>query len=259
MQELARLVRTTRRRLPLDVAIELDVGMGKGGMSNADELRECVEILRAAGPRRLRLGALLGYDGHATLNGNAVYRKVVAGQAMGAYRERLDDLVELGFTLTDVGALIRNGPASSNYRNWTGGPANEISPGSAFMFAAYLNDFDHAGLAPALTGAGPVRRITSDSPSVPAFGQTLPGATEMEIVVEPAGEAGELSHPAGAREDELSGGGHAFVVPKGSVGLRDYVLYRPAQADPAIRHFEALTVIREGTVLRRWPVVRRPG
>ena len=47
MRELARFVRKTPRRLPLDVALELDVGMGRGGMSDARELEACLKILRA--------------------------------------------------------------------------------------------------------------------------------------------------------------------------------------------------------------------
>jgi D-serine deaminase-like pyridoxal phosphate-dependent protein len=258
MEELARAARTTRRTLPLDVALELDVGMGKGGIGDRDELRACLEILRAE-RGRLRLGAVLGYDGHATLNGNAGYRRLVAEQAQAAYRGHLDALAELGGDLYDPQTLIRNGPASSNYRNWAGGPANEISPGSAFLFAAYLNDFDHEGLAPALTSAGAVRRITSDHPSIPPSGQTLPGASEVEIVVQAVGDPSELAWPPGAREDELSGGGDALVVPKGSVTLEDYVLYRAVQAEDAIRRFDALTAVREGAVLRRWPILPRPG
>ena len=90
---------------------------------------------------------------------------------MAAYRVHLQNLNELGAGLFDPRALIRNGPGSSNYRNWVGGPANEISCGSAFVFAGYLDGgFDTAGLAPALTMAGAVRRITSDHPSVPVTG-----------------------------------------------------------------------------------------
>jgi D-serine deaminase-like pyridoxal phosphate-dependent protein len=258
MEELGRLARSTRRRVPLDVALEFDVGLGKGGIGSRDELRGCVDVLRASAGR-LRLGAVLGYDGHATLNGNAAYRKLVATQAQAAYREHLAHLRELAGGLYDPASLIRNGPASSNYRNWPGGPANEISPGSAFLFAAYLNDFDNVGLAPALTAAGAVRRITSDHPSVPALGTTLPGSREMEVVVQAVAETSELVWPPGAREDELSGGGDALVVPKGSVALGDYVLYRAVQAEVVIQRFAALTALREGRVLRRWPILARPG
>lgn len=261
MEELGRLVRTTRRALPLDVALEFDVGMGKGGIGDAAELEACLAVLRAH-RERLRLGAVLGYDGHATLDGDANYRKLVAAQAQQAYRDRLAALADLGGDLYDAQALIRNGPASSNYRNWDSppaGPANEMSPGSAFLFAGYLGGYDNDGLHPAITYAGALRRITSDHPSVPAFGQTVPGTSEMEVVIQGVGPAGEVVIPGGAREDTLSGGGDAMVVPKGSIALGEYMLFRPVQTEAAIVRFDEITAVRNGTVRRRWPTFARPG
>jgi D-serine deaminase-like pyridoxal phosphate-dependent protein len=258
-EHVARLAAATPRRLPLDVALELDVGMGRGGLGDAAEVAALLGVLRA-NRRALRLGAVLGYDGHATLDGNPAYRRLVAAQAQDAYRRLLAAIEAANDGLFDPARLIRNGPASSNYRNWVGGPANEMSPGSAVVRAGYLEGgFDVEGLEPALTLAGAVRRITSDHPSVPASGQTAPGASEMEIVVQGVGDAGEVVRPAGAREDELSGGGDALVVPKGSLAHGDYVLYRPTQAEDGVRRVHALTAVREGRVVRRWPVERRPG
>jgi hypothetical protein len=79
------------------------------------------------------------------------------------------------------------------------------------------------------------------------------------VVVQAVAAATELVWPPGAREDELSGGGDAIVVPKGSVALGDYVLYRAVQAEVVIQRFAALTALREGRVLRRWPILARPG
>jgi D-serine deaminase-like pyridoxal phosphate-dependent protein len=259
MEHLARLARTSRRRLPIEVAIELDVGMGRGGINDRDELRGCLDVLRAERDR-LRLTAVLGYDGHATLRGDPEYRRLVATQAQDAYRTHLASLKELGAGLYDEGTLIRNGPGSSNYRNWTGGPANEVGCGSAFLYAGYLGGgFDTDGLAPALTLGGAVRRITSDHPSVPVIGIAQPGASEMEIIVQGVASAGELVHPPGGRVDEASGGGDALIVPKGSVALGDYVLYRPTQTEGAILSYHEMLAVREGKVLRRWPVFRRQG
>jgi D-serine deaminase-like pyridoxal phosphate-dependent protein len=258
MRELARHVRSTPRRLPLDVALELDVGMGRGGMNDARELEECLRILRA-NRSRLRLGAVLGYDGHATLTGDQGYRRLVASESQKNYRRHLADLERLGSDLFRPRALIRNGPASSNYRNWVGGPANEISPGSAFLFAGYLKaGFDTEGLAPALYAAGSVRRITSGHPSVPFTQEVPPGATEEEIIVQAVGAASELVWPPGVHEDELSGGGDALVVPKGAVKLGDYVLYDPEQTEDGIRRFGSILAVREGRARRRWTVEPRP-
>ena len=254
LEELARLARRTPRRLPLDLALELDVGMGRGGMNEAGELAAAIDILRRE-KDRLRLGAVLGYDGHATLNGDSGYRQGVATQAMDFYRGHLEELS----SFTDPAKLIRNGPASSNYRNWVGGPANEISPGSAFLFAGYLNGgYDTAGLHPALTACGAVRRITSDHPSLPLTGASPPGATEQEIIVQGVGSAGEVVRPEGARGDDASGGGDALVVPKGSVALGDYVLFRPTQTEVGVQKFDAMVAVREGRERRTWWVQPRP-
>ena len=259
MRELARLVRSTPRRLPLDVALEFDVGMGKGGMSDARELGACLRVLRA-NREKLRLGAVLGYDGHATLTGAEAYRRYVATEAHKAYRGHLAALERLGPDLFRARTLIRNGPASSNYRNWVGGPANEISPGSAFLFAGYLKEgFDTQGLAPALALGGSVRRITSGHPSTPFTQEVPPGATEQEIVVQAVGAGSELVWPPGVREDPLSGGGDALVMPKGALALGDYVLYNPEQTEDGIRRFGSMLAVREGRVRRRWTIDPRPG
>ena len=258
-EHLAALARSVRRPGPIEVALELDVGMGRGGMNDREELRACLDVLRAARDN-VKLTAVLGYDGHATLRGDPEYRRLVAAQAQESYRAHLTALKELGSGLYDEATLIRNGPGSSNYRNWTGGPANEIGCGSAFLFAGYLNGgYDTDGLAPALTLGGAVRRITSDHPSAPVLGITQPGASEMEIIVQGVAPAGELVHPAGGRADEASGGGDALVVPKGSVALGDYVLYRPTQTEGAILSYDELIAVREGRLLRRWPVFKRQG
>jgi D-serine deaminase-like pyridoxal phosphate-dependent protein len=37
------------------------------------------------------------------------------------------------------------------------------------------------------------------------------------------------------------------------------VLYRPHQTEVGIQQFDAMLAVREGRVLRRWEVFRRPG
>ena len=114
-------------------------------------------------------------------------------------------------------------------------------------------------VAPALTAGGAVRRITSDHPSVPLTGTTLPGAEEMEIVVQGVLSAGEVFFPGGVRDDELSGGGDAMIAPKGSIALGEYVLYRPHQAEVVMQKFDRVAAVREGKILRRWKIQPRPG
>jgi D-serine deaminase-like pyridoxal phosphate-dependent protein len=261
LKELAALAGGSKRRLPLEVAIELDVGMGRGGMKDAAELRAALQVLREA-KDRLRLTAVLGYDGHATLNGDATYRKLVAETAQDRYAAFLSQLSEEGAGLYDPRDLVRNGPASSNYRNWTRPDvANEISPGSALLYAGYLGGFDNEGLTPAVALAAPVFRITSDFPSVPLTQATLPGANREEINVRtlPWSDSGASPvYPDDIQTDELSGGGWAYHVPKGVLKLGDQVLFRPQQTGEAMVPFGAIHAVREGSVRRVWPTLPRP-
>jgi D-serine deaminase-like pyridoxal phosphate-dependent protein len=77
--------------------------------------------------------------------------------------------------------------------------------------------------------------------------------------VQGIGDAAEVVWPTPTSEDELSGGGDALVVPKGSVKLGDYVLFRPVQTEVAIVKFTEIVAVRDGTVRRRWPTFPRPG
>ncbi len=257
-ERTAELARATELPLPLDVALEFDSGMGRGGVDSAAELTALIRVLEQ-NRGLLQLGAVLCYDGHATLNGNALYRQLVAQTAQDRYAGFLAQLAAEGGHLYDEDTLIRNGPGSSNYRNWAGSDvANEISPGSAFMFAGYLGAFDNEGLAPAITQASPLMRITGDHPSVPLTQDTLPGAQEEEVIIKAGPWPGsDFAHPPGMRQDELSGGGFALVAPKGALALGDYVLMRPQQSGDGIDPFGALLAIREGHVVARWRTFAR--
>ena len=156
IEEMGMLARSTRRRLPLDVGLEFDSGEGRGGFIHTADITAAIKLLRRYRDR-LRLRAIVCYDGHATATPDETWRKFVAKQARGNYARYLDQLHAEGADLYDRGTLIRNGPASANYHNWAGtSEINEISPGSAFVYAGYLAaGFDDHGLAPAITQAAP--------------------------------------------------------------------------------------------------------
>ena len=127
LEELVRATRRTRRKLPVDVALELDVGMGRGGISDRAEMKACTDILRAQRDR-LRLGAVLGYDGHATLDPQSTYRQAVATQAQLTYRAHLANLADLASDLYDAKTLVRNGPGSSTTATGSAAPTPRSAP-----------------------------------------------------------------------------------------------------------------------------------
>ena len=265
LEDLERLARSTRRPLPLDVALEFDSGLGRGGFHFEPEITAAIKVLRRA-KRRLRLRAVLCYDGHATLTGDLQVRRRVAKQAREFYANYLAQLKDEGSDLYDARRLIRNGPASSNYRNWAGSrECNEISPGSAYMYAGYLKTFDKDGLARAGTQCAPVLKDVGPYPTELVTQKPLPPITgEAYFLVgsgwpDGGGNQPEFVHPAGVN-DNLRGGGRAAVyAPKGSLSTEDYVLCWPHQSGDGIDHFGALHAVRNGKLLDVWPTASRWG
>ncbi len=266
LEEMARLARTTRRHLPLDVALEFDSGEGRGGFHHPPQISAAIKVLRRE-RRLLRLRAVMCYDGHASANGNESFRKLVAKQSSGFFQGYLDQLHAEGADLYDPAKLIRNGPGSSNYRNWAGRPQiNEISPGSAFVYAAYLRSgFDTQGLSRAVTQAAPVLKDVGPYPSTLFTKVPIPPITGEEYFLkgstwpDQAGIQPPFVDPPGVQDDQIEGGRCMVYAPPGELSTSDYVLCWPNQSGDGIDYFGSIKVVRSGRIVDVWPTFTRWG
>ncbi len=266
LRDMARLAKTTRRPVPLDVALEFDSGEGRGGFHHPPQIGAAIKLLRKE-RHLLRLRAVVCYDGHATLTGQESWRKFVAKQSSQYLTGYLDQLHAEGGDLYDPSKLIRNGPGSANYRNWAGKPEiNEISPGSAFMYAGYLHDgFDTQGLSRALTQAAPVLKDVGPYPSTEFTKIPIPPITGEEYFLkgstwpDQAGVEPPFVYPPGVQDDEREGGRCMVYSPRGELTTSDYVLCWPNQSGDGIDYFGALHALRSGRVIDTWPTFTRWG
>jgi len=266
LEDMARLAPSTARTLPLDVALEFDSGEGRGGLHHPAEISAAIRVLRQA-RSHLRLRAVVCYDGHATATAAEEWRQFVAKQASEYYSNYLDQLHAEGGDLYDSKTLIRNGPGSSNYRNWAGKhEINEISPGSAFVYAGYLRaGFDTNGLAPALAQAAPVLKDVGPYPSALFTKQPIPPITGEEYFLkgstwpDQAGIQPPFEYPARVKDDEREGGRCMVYAPPGELTTSDYVLCWPNQGGDGIDYFGALHAVRDGRVVDIWPTFTRWG
>ena len=263
LELMARLARTTPRPLPLGVAFELDSGEGRGGFHRPAEITAAIKVLRR-NRDHLRLRAVLCYDGHATLIGEETWRRFVAKMARDNYARYLRQLHDEGSDLYDRSKLIRNGPASSNYRNWAGATeCNEISPGSAFVYAGYLKAFDHQGLASALTQAAPVLKDVGPYPAAPFTKIPQPPITGEEYFLigstwpDQGGTQPAFVYPAGVNDDAREGGRCMVYAPPRELDTEDYVLCWPNQSGDGIDYFGAVHAVRGGRMLDVWPTFTR--
>ena len=268
LRDLARIAKTSRRPLPIEVALQLESGFYLSGFQAPAELSEALAILRRHS-RRLKLTAVMCYDGHAAAQPPQAFRQAVVADTRRRFAAWLAQLAEEGKGLYDPRRLVRNGPASSTYRLWAGAPEpNEISPGAGMLFHGYITEdgHDNAGLKPTLHHAAPVHRLPGP-PRVPITGAQQPSDKESVSCKGGAwpNNSGSLTavvYPEGLEEDDLSGGRgnnqSNFLAPKGVLHRGDYIVFRPKHAGDAIDYFGGVAAIRDGRVRRYWPTLPRP-
>ena len=266
LEDMARLAKNTPRPVPLHVGLEFDSGEGRGGFHHPAEITAAIKLLRRE-RRVLRLKAVLCYDGHATATPAESWRTQVAKQASGYYKGYLEHLRSEGSDLYDEKTLIRNGPGSANYHNWAGKPEiNEISPGSAFVYAGYMAaGFDNEGLARALTQAAPVLKDVGPYPSTLFTKVPIPPITGEEYFLkgstwpDQGGIQPPFVYPKGVMDDEREGGRCMVYAPPGELTTSDYVLCWPNQGGDGIDYFGGLHALRSGRVVDVWPTFTRWG
>lgn len=269
LTELARLARDARRPLPLEVALQLESGFFLSGFDTPEALREALAILRRE-RERLKLTAVVVYDGHAAFNGAKPFRQAVVADTQRRWAAWMAQLAAEGSDLYDARTLVRNGPASSTYRLWAGSPLpSEVTPGAALFFHGYItgDGYENQTLVPTIHHAAAVHRISSPArvpiTGAPQSGDSEAVATKGGAWPTSSGTPDAVVFPTGLEPDDLHGGrgnnqAH-YLAPKGALRRGDYVISRPKHAGDAFDHFDEILAIREGRVVRRWKTISRPG
>jgi D-serine deaminase-like pyridoxal phosphate-dependent protein len=269
LEHVARLARRSRRPLPLEIALQLESGFYLSGFRDAGELRPAVELLRRE-RKRLRLTAVVCYDGHASFRGERAFRERIAEEAQRRLDRWMAQLADEAGDLYDASELVVNGPGSSTYALWDGDPhLTEISPGAGLLFHGYItgDGYENAGLLPTLHHASPVHRKGTGTPLVGVGQPTAPGKEEVSCKggawPTSSGTVSDVVFPEGLEADDLSGGrgnnqAH-FLAPEGTLDRGDYVVFRPRHAGDAVDYFGALLAVRGGRVVRVWDSFSQPG
>lgn len=269
LEHVAALARSTRRPLPIDIALQLESGFYLSGFRDAAALRPALELLRAE-RGRLRLEAILCYDGYASFEADQNFRRRVVEEAQRRLAEWMAQLRTEAADLYDPASFVVNGPGSSTYQLWAGDPhLNEVSPGAAFLFHGYITEdgYDNAGLQPTLHHTSPVHRKGTGVPLTGVMRPVPPGKEEISCKggawPTSMGGVSQVVFPAGLEADDLSGGrgnnqAH-FLAPQGRLDRGDYIVFRPRHAGDGVDYFDALVAVRDGRLIRIWDSFARPG
>ena len=263
-----------RRGVRMDLVIELDIGLHRGGVAEPASLRKLVETIEAH-PQRLRLTGVMGYEGHVA-HAPPLLKSEEGAQA-SAFAQAMERLTgQVRFLQSTFPAyarpdfLINSGGSKTFPRFRQGGhvvgSANELAVGSALLKPA---DFDApilAALQPALFVADPVlKRMSPGQLPVAEWAGTLwriwDRGREDVLYVYGGGWDVRPVYPAGLRSNPLYNSRPVDtripnqtllnVAAKHPIRPGDFVFYRPQQGD-VMTQFEEIWVVRGGQILDVW-------
>ncbi|PIE10229.1 MAG: hypothetical protein CSA72_09515 [Rhodobacterales bacterium] len=238
----------------LDVALEIDVGLHRGGLRPGDALSVALATLSRL--PELRFAGLMGYEPHLpsvpTLLG---WRGRAQRAAWEAYRTAKQQVQDALGEDTLNGAIL-NTAGSPTYRLYGDTTlANEVSVGSALLKPT---DFDTDLLkdhVPAAFIATPV--IKGPMPAqLPVLGRTFIRRSRDQMVfihgghwmAEPEDPPLHYSATFGRSSNQEALLGAEIPVAPG-----DFVFLRPHQSEAVLLQFGPLTIVSDGKVVVHWP------
>lgn len=247
-----------RLGVTLRVAIELDVGLRRSGLSDPSELAPMLRAFLETSD--VELAGLLGYDGHVahTPAGSRSAVEAAWATATSVFQSFVDVMRAPEFAGLNRADLIFHSGGSSTYPMYTSGtPVNDVAAGGAVLRpGAYPNHLLSA-LAPAVFIAAPVLR-QYDAPRLPFFSDEqsacLVGGMQG-LTVYGGGWPAFFTHPAGVRlapfvSDPTD---HSLVPNQGlmlapaetPIAQGDWIFFHPRQSD-ALFQFEQIHLVRGG-------------
>ncbi|WP_084419697.1 alanine racemase [Henriciella litoralis] len=248
--------------LPMDVVLELDVGLHRGGFAADETLKAAADALRAS--NTARFAGLMGYEPHiAKMPQKHGLRDKAVDSAWEIYR-RARVLTDCSNNTGAAQSLTLNTAGSPTYRLYTDTSlANEVSAGSILVKPT---DFDTDMLeahVPASFIATPALKVL-DGINVAGF-DLMPGR-EPEM---PDGHAKTVYTfggnwmakpvwPEGLLVNEKYGRSSNQQMMTGPADLAlkpdDFVFFRPTQSEAVLLQFGDIAVYEDGAIVDTWPV-----
>jgi D-serine deaminase-like pyridoxal phosphate-dependent protein len=248
---------------PLNINIELDVGLHRGGVSNDNELIAMLDTIERNS--LLTFSGFMGYEPHiGKVPGDPIAQR---DKAMAVYQHYVE-LTEqhLG---RSIQSLTLNGAGSPTYQYYNQGdaadwPMNELSSGSCLVKPS---DFDLPTLADhqaAAFIASPVLKVLEQTeiPGVSSLGKIMAVWNQnwKKTFFAYGGywKANPIS-PKGLTLNPVYGRSSNQEMYNGSTSVQlqqdDYIFLRPTQSEAVLLQFGDILVFENGRLSDRWPVM----
>ncbi len=252
-----------QNNLHLQINIEIDVGLHRGGLEQAEQLDELLNLI-SSDSKHLSFTGFMGYDAHVP----EVFFPL--GSPRGAYNaviNKYNEFVSYGkgkFPGLFSKQLTFNGAGSKTYQLYdTDTLLNDLSAGSGLLLPS---DFDVATLknhGPAIFIATPVlKKIKGTKIPFLEFLEPLlqwwnPNLQETYFMY---GGRWKAKHyePKGLRDNSLYGFSSNQQIVNGStttgLNIDDYIFLRPTQSEEVMMEFGNIYTIRNGKLAGTWKV-----
>lgn len=251
-----------RHDIRMQVVVELDVGLHRGGVETAAALDALLAEIARAGDR-LVLTGFMGYDAHAGKSVPWLSRRTAVERANRRYRDLVAHARAQHPGLVPDEPLL-NGGGSPTFMSHGDrhSPLTEVAVGSVFVKPAEFDLPQLAPFEPACWIAAPVLKRLR--------GVRLPflewaGALSRRdtIFVYGGRWPARPCWPDGMRDSPLYGPSfnqQFMTVPRSApVAVNEFVFLRPLQSESVMRSLGPLLVIVDGEVADEWPVLGEAG
>lgn len=258
----------------VSIAVELDVGLHRGGARNRQQLLNMLAII--AGSEYLNFTGFMGYEGHVPF---VSLELSSPEQEFAEVQRRYAEFVRAGseaFPALFEQPLVYNSGGSRTYHYYTDDldtPVNEVALGSAFFYPSNFHNLPDTGLRTATFFATPVLRrldpaeLYPDPDSLPRLAAEQPDYAVWYVMVS-GGFPGDRHYPPGLADSPTSSGDNRLINMMPNQGrwlgsrdlplqVGDFIFFQPWEAD-AVRWLAYLDVFRGGRLVDQWPTFQ-PG
>jgi D-serine deaminase-like pyridoxal phosphate-dependent protein len=245
--------------LPLQVGVEIDVGLHRGGVRRPSDLPAVLAGF-VANAASIRFVGMLGYDGHIPFAPVAPGLEQpalrAAYRAVAATYQAFVDVLKSDFPSLWREDLVRNSGGSATYPLHHDGVVNDVAAGGGMLRPASYPDYLISALKPAVFIAAPViaHFDTVELPFVARTGASLLDG-QQSVTICGGGWAAVFVWPVGVNlaplvsdpENENLVPNAALLVAPGSPIIKpgDWIFQHPRLAD-AIFQFENILLVRGG-------------
>ena len=235
--------------LCLDVNIEIDVGLHRGGVQSAQQLTEILKLIQQY-PQYLKLSGLMGYDAHVTKIPAIIKKPELAYQSSQQTYADYQKLIKEQFPTLWRDELCFNGGGSPTFSfHTTESVCNDLSFGSMLLKPSDFDSEFLSVLQPAFWIAAPVLKILpfTQLPSMSLLDK-LPHKCKALFIYGGYWMA-DYVYPHQAHTHALYGRSSnqelVNVLKDCDIQVDDFVFLRPTQSEAIIPQFSELKLYRK--------------